>query len=126
MKLSLCKHSFPLQAPGLIGVPPKPCTGCGIGYADHLAAVEEQEACHRMAGAARGRCQGCKLPDRMLFTFTREERPWDEEQPPSMRLCTTCWSIAKQRDERGEPITFEDAIEHGTDGQLLTFLGWGT
>ncbi|MGR3875735.1 hypothetical protein ACUXZZ_45200 (plasmid) [Streptomyces graminifolii] len=129
MILSLCKHSFPLQQPGAIGVPPKDCTGCGISYADHLTAVEEQETRQRLAGAARGDCEGCKLPGRMLFTFIPEPQPWhgfDEDAPPNLRLCTPCWSHAKTIDERGEPVTFDQAFHHGTDEQLLDFLGWGS
>jgi len=129
MILSLCKHSFPLQQPGAIGVPPKDCTGCGISYADHLAAVEEQETRQRLAGAARGRCGGCNLPDRMLFTFTPEPQPWHgfgDDAPPNLRLCTPCWGYAKSVDERGEPVTFDQAYNHGTDEQLINFLGWSS
>jgi hypothetical protein len=61
----------------------------------------------------------------MLFTFTPS--PGDDGEPHApLRLCTPCWSYAKQVDERGEPVTFTHAFEHGTDEQLLRFMGWAS
>lgn len=129
MTVSLCKHSFPLQPPhGSLGNPGD-CTGCGITYnawEDELAAQEQRV---RVGTAARGTCQGCWLPDRMLFTFKATERPWHgfdtDDVPQPSRLCTPCWSTATQADERGDFLTFTDAFDHGTDEQLLDFLGLG-
>ncbi|WP_333745789.1 hypothetical protein [Streptomyces sp. IBSBF 2950] len=122
MRLSLCKHAFPVQPPRGSSVHPGDCTGCGMTYAAHALALEEQEGRHRIATAARGRCERCCLPGRMLFTFTPTPGPWGGEVD-SHRLCTPCWSAAKVIDERGEPLTFTSAFDHGTDEQLLRFLG---
>ncbi|MFF1284369.1 hypothetical protein ACFVY4_26955 [Streptomyces sp. NPDC058299] len=129
MTLSLCKHSFPVQPPAGSIVHPGDCTGCGITYLDRQAELDAQEERVRLGTAARGRCEGCRIPDRMLFTLVPEPRPWHgfgDDAPANLRLCTPCWSAAKQADEAGEPITFTDAFNHGSDEQLLAFLGWGS
>ncbi|MBP5896366.1 hypothetical protein [Streptomyces scabiei] len=122
MRLSLCKHAFPVQPPLGSLAHPGDCTGCGMTHDAHNLVLEEQEGRHRIATAARGRCEMCCLPGRMLFTFTPDPGPWDGDVG-SHRLCTPCWSAAKLLDERGEPLTFTTAFDHGTDEQLLRLLG---
>lgn len=123
MPVSLCKHSFPVQPPHGSLAHPGDCSGCGRPYRDVQHDLARQEERHRIATAARGRCAGCKLPDRMLFTFTAPPAPWNPNPVPR-RYCTPCWSRAQLAVDKGVPFTFDETYHHGTDEQLLRFLGY--
>lgn len=126
MIISLCKHGFPVLPPAGSLAHPGDCTGCGIAYEVWEAELAAQEERLRVGTAARGDCQGCQFP-RMLFTFTPAPRPWhgfDDDAPATLRLCTRCWSAATQADEAGQCVTFAEAYAHGSDSELLAFLGW--
>lgn len=127
-KVSLCKHSFPIQPPHGSIVRPGDCTGCGVTWNAIQAELAQQLAqrevdlCNRTAH--EGRCTSCALP-RMVFRYQREAHPWEPEDPPAHWLCTTCWGNAQATEEATGFTDLHDAFNNATDDQLARFVFGG-
>jgi hypothetical protein len=117
MKISLCKHSFPIQPPLGSLTNPGNCTGCGTSWADAQAELDRQETLLRLGTAHEATCAWCNQR-RIVFRYAREQQPWDEQEPPVIWLCARDWSRARENEETTGFIDFHDLFDHGTDEQL--------
>ncbi|MFF7067350.1 hypothetical protein [Streptomyces pseudovenezuelae] len=117
MKVSLCKHGFPVQPPLGSLANPGDCTGCGITWADAQAELDRQEVLLRLRTAHEGICERCGNR-RLVFRYTREQQPWDQGEPRVLWLCARDWSAARETEETTGFIDFNDLFDRGTDEQL--------
>lgn len=96
MKVSLCKHSFPVQPPHGSIVRPGPCD-CGQTYEQVQDELRRQAEALILNTAHDGVCEDCRKETR-VFRFQAEEQPWTPfgvEMPVSW-LCLGCWNDAAQ------------------------------
>jgi hypothetical protein len=121
MKVSLCKHSFPIQPPHGTLTNPGPCTGCGTTWAEVQAELDRQENALRLGTAHESICTWCHQR-RIVFRYVREQQPWDEQVPPVLWLCARDWSRARQNEEETGFVDFNDLFDRGTDEQLAAGL----
>ncbi|RYJ29385.1 hypothetical protein CU044_2126 [Streptomyces sp. L-9-10] len=121
MTSSLCKHSFPVQAPGGSLFRPGDCTGCGVTWDAVQDELQRQADIIRVRTAHEGKCHYCGRP-RMLFSYQRGPQPWDEAEPPVRWLCIPCWGDAQAIEEKTGFAEVGDAMKYGTDAQLARFV----
>lgn len=121
MKISLCKHSFPIQPPLGSLTNPGNCTGCDTSWADAQAELDRQEMLLRLGTAHEATCAWCNQR-RIVFRYAREQQPWDEQEPPVIWLCARDWSRARENEETTGFIDFHDLFDRGTDEQLANGL----
>lgn len=124
MKTSLCKHRFPLQPPHGSLAFPGDCTRCGTSWEAVQDELQRQADTIRMRTAHEGACQLCQKT-RMLFSYQREQQPWDETEPPVRWLCIPCWGNSKETEEATGFVDFHDVFDRGTDDQLARFVFGG-
>ncbi|OKH91461.1 hypothetical protein [Streptomyces uncialis] len=120
MKISLCKHLFPLTV-GRDGVTPGDCRGCGLTWTDGQAELERQAERIRLATARDGNCEHCAKRV-TVFQFQREQQSWDEAEPPLLWLCQHCWSRAAITVEQ-EEAAFADTFGQIGEGPLARLVG---
>jgi hypothetical protein len=99
MKVSLCKHSHPVQPPLGSIFRPGDCTNCGTTWADVQAELQRQEEALIAATAHDGDCPDCSQT-RRLYRFQPEDKPWTPigyEEPVTF-LCADCWNRAAEAD----------------------------
>lgn len=121
MTVSLCKHAFPIQPPHGSLARPGDCSRCGATWQTVQEELWRQEDTIRMRTAHEGQCGSCGKT-RMVFGYQREQRPWDETEPPMRWLCIPCWGQAKTAEEETGFATFAEAFANGTDDQLARFV----
>lgn len=121
MKVSLCKHSHPVQPPHGTLASPGPCARCGTTWADVQAELDRQENALRLGTAHESICTWCHQR-RVVFRYVREQQPWDEQAPPVLWLCARDWSTARENEETTGFIDFNDLFDRGTDEQLAAGL----
>lgn len=121
MKVSLCKHSFPVQPPLGSLANPGDCTGCGTPWADVQAELDRQEILLRLGTAHEGTCAQCGQK-RIVFRYVREQQPWDQEPPKVLWFCAKDWSTARETEETTGFIDFNDLFDRGSDEQLEAAL----
>ncbi|MER5277736.1 hypothetical protein ABT025_18530 [Streptomyces sp. NPDC002809] len=124
MTLSLCKHRFPLIAPGGSFFHPGDCDRCGLTWAAGQAELDRQTEQIRLNTAHEGNCEYC-TKRAVIFQFQRESMPWDEADPPVHWLCPGCWSGAS---EVADGLTYSEisaALDspHGTSLERFVFGG---
>ncbi|MEU6925508.1 hypothetical protein [Streptomyces sp. NPDC046631] len=95
MTISLCKHRFPVIAPGGSLFRPGDCDRCGITFAASQAELDRQAAQTRLHTAHEGNCEHC-TKQVTVFQFQRDAMPWDETDPPVHWLCMNCWGAAAE------------------------------
>jgi hypothetical protein len=122
--VSLCKHRFPLQPPHGSLAYPGNCIGCGTTWDAVQEELQRQQDTIRMRTAHEGPCGYCGKK-RMLFSYQREQQPWDETEPPVRWLCIPCWGSAQEVEENTGFTTFPEAFNHGTDEQLARYVFGG-
>jgi hypothetical protein len=120
MTISLCKHSFTVLPPASI-TRPGPCAGCGITWLAVQEELARQADTIRLRTAQEGTCRGC-AKQRMLFSYQREQMPWEETEPPTVWLCIPCWGNAQECEEQTGFVDFKDLFANGTDEQLSRAL----
>ncbi|MEV8396317.1 hypothetical protein [Streptomyces niveus] len=124
MTISLCKHRFPIQPPhGSLGAPGD-CTGCGTTWDTIQDELQKQTDTIRMRTAHEGQCHHCGKT-RMVFSYQREQQPWEQDEPPVLWLCIPDWGQAKATEETTGFADFNDVFDHGTDDQLARFVFGG-
>lgn len=99
MKVSLCKHSHPVQPPLGSIFQPGDCTHCGITWADVQAELKRQEEALIVGTSHDGACPNCRQT-RRLYRFQPQDKPWTPigyEEPVSF-LCVDCWDDAAEAD----------------------------
>lgn len=121
MKISFCKHRFPVQPPAGSMFIPGECTGCGTSWADVQAELDRQEVLVRLGTAHEAVCAWCSQK-RIVFRYAREQQPWDEQEPPVIWLCARDWSRARETEETTGFIDFNDLFDRGSDEQLAAGL----
>jgi hypothetical protein len=106
VKVSLCKHGFPVQPPLGSLAHPGDCSGCGLTWAAAQAELRKQEEALIVGAAHDGQCPDCRRSKR-LFRWQPADRPWHEigHQQPVTFLCTDCWNGATDADN-----AFADAL----------------
>ncbi|MBZ6102787.1 hypothetical protein ACH4NO_18465 [Streptomyces olivaceus] len=110
MKISLCKHRFPIVAPGGSLFHPGDCSRCGITYRDHETELRRQEEALIVGSSRYGKCPDCGH-NRRLFRFQPPAQPWhspDEEMPVSF-LCMGCYNTAADTHNAMVKGAFEEA-----------------
>lgn len=121
MKVSFCKHGFPLQPPLGSLANPGNCTGCGITFADAQRELDRQEMLLRLGTAHEATCGRCGQK-RIVFRYVRELQPWENTEPPAIWLCAQDWSATRETEERTGFTDYNDLFDRGSDEQLAAGL----
>ncbi|NYV73109.1 hypothetical protein [Streptomyces sp. UH6] len=109
MKVSLCKHSYPVQPPRGSMLHPGDCTGCGITWNQRQAELRKQDEALIVGSSRDGKCPDCSHT-RRLFRFQPPAQPWHEPdyEPPVTFLCMGCWDkAAEAHDEKVKALYTE-------------------
>lgn len=110
MRVSLCKHSFPLQPPHGSFLRPGDCTGCGATWDTVQAELQRQEQALILGTSRNGQCPDCAR-NRRLFRYQADSMPWhspDHEQPVGF-LCMDCWNATAAAEQAFNDAAFNFA-----------------
>ncbi|MFB7500093.1 hypothetical protein ACFC09_36340 [Streptomyces sp. NPDC056161] len=108
-KVSLCKHSFPIQPPHGSIVRPGPCD-CGLTYEQVQDELRRQAETLIANTAHDGTCEACNR-ERRVYRFQPEEQPWHPigAVMPVSWLCLDCWNDSAQATNDLVTQLFEEA-----------------
>lgn len=112
MRVSLCKHSFPVLPPHGSLTRPGDCAGCGMTWAQAQEDLRQQEEALIRGSSRDGVCPDCTR-ERRLYRYQPDEMPWHEigDELPVTYLCVDCWNGAANAEATFSQAIFDAAFD---------------